>query len=115
MLPPASHGEVALHLRELFPLVEDAVFDRHMARLDRAARFVSDAEVAEADDVVSYADAAWDARLDPADFGEDVQEFRSAVIEHWDLALLHAVSDLVAADDSTRSVAGGPLTGVRAG
>jgi hypothetical protein len=115
VLPPAAHGEVALDLRELFPLVEDAVFDQRMSRLDRAARFVSDAEVAEPDDVAAYADAAWEAGLDPADFAEDVQGFRGAVIEHWDLALLSAVSDLVAADDSTRSVASGPLTGVRAG
>lgn len=115
VLPPATHGEVALDLRELFPLVDDDVFDQHMSRLDQAARFVSTAEVAEADDVAAYADAAWEAGLDPADFAADVQELRAEVIQHWDLALLDAVSDLVAADDPTGTVADSQSRDARAG
>ncbi|HXH79717.1 hypothetical protein [Nocardioides sp.] len=115
VLPAATHGEVALELRELFPLVDDDVFDQHMSRLDRAARFVSTAEVAEADDVAAYADAAWEAGLDPADFAEDVHELRAEVIQHWDLALLDAVSELVAADDATRPVGDSLPSGARAG
>ncbi|MCW2835646.1 MAG: hypothetical protein JWN68_3599 [Nocardioides sp.] len=115
VLPPATHSEVALELRELLPVIDDDVFDQHMSRLDRAARFVSAAEVADADDVAAYADAAWGAGLDPADFAEDAQELRTEVIQHWDLALLDAVSDLVAADDSTGSVAMNLSSDARAG
>jgi hypothetical protein len=101
VLAPSSHADVALELRDLFPLIEDDVFDHHLARLDRAARFVSSAETADADDTAAYDEAAWEAGLDPADFAGDVEGFRDEVIEHWDLALLEAVADLVTADGSS--------------
>ena len=104
MVSPVAHGEVAIELRELFPLLEDAPFDQWMTSLDRAARFISSAETAEADDTAAYARAAWEAGLDASDFApDDAQTFRSAVIDHWDLVLLQRVADLVSAHETTLS------------
>lgn len=115
VLAPAAHGEVALELRHLLPLVDDGVFDQHLARLERAARLVTSAETAQAADLSAYASAAWDAGLDLADFeADDVETFRISVIEHWDQALLQVVIDLVDADRSA-PVADGGSTAVRAG
>ncbi|MDH2413834.1 hypothetical protein [Nocardioides sp. CER19] len=96
-VPGANPGDVALRLHDLLPFLDDASFDRFMAKLQRDARFVTMAELAAAENTVEYADAAWAAGLDASDFpneryelGGDVvdyEAFRSAVIEHWDLDL----------------------------
>jgi hypothetical protein len=115
---PASAGEVALELRDLFPLVDDAVIDRHVAAVVRAAGHVSTVEAADACDAESYADAAWEAGLDPADVGhldgsgeelDGCAQFRTSVIEHWDL-MLHAAVQRLASEDGAWApdVSGGP-------
>ena len=114
VLAPVAHGEVALELRHLLPLVDDLVVDEHLARLERAARFVTSAETAQGADPSLYASAAWDAGLDLADVAADVEALRASVIEHWDQTLLQVVVDLVDADRSV-SVADGGGTAVRAG
>lgn len=102
VVSPAPHGDVAIELRQLFPLLEDPDFDQSMGLLDRAARFISSAETADADDSAAYAEAAWEAGLDAADFGPDgSHELRQRVIDHWDLALLRTVQELVVAHEST--------------
>jgi hypothetical protein len=111
----------------LLPWVEEAVFDRHLARLDRVARFISSAEAAESSDVNSYDDAAWEAGLDLSDFpaaaeqwsgGDaylDAETFRAAVIEYWDLELRREVADLFAAADAWTYSGPGDAAGFRAG
>jgi hypothetical protein len=103
---PARHADVALELREVVPLLDDALFDQHMAQIQRAATRVTEAETADADDTDRYADAAWGADLDVSDFPADplddtqsvtdYEAFRAAVIQHWDIELRSAVADLLA-------------------
>lgn len=111
-VPARHHGEVALELREMLPLVDDATFDEHMARIDVIAGHITALEVDEAGTEAHEA-AALAAGLDPFDFplrrpsrmsveDEDLvaaEEFRSAVIEHWDLELRREVASLVAANN----------------
>lgn len=125
--PAAGHGQVALELRHLLPNLDDAEFDAHLARLDRIAAHISSVETSDAEDPTGYLDAAAAAGLDLSDYpvaaeqaddGDahtDVAAFRSAVVEHWDTALLLAVAAIVNADIAARRLSSGATTHTRTG
>jgi hypothetical protein len=109
---PAPHGDVALELRDLVPTLDDSVFDRLFGAIARAAWLVTVGETADSDEV-AFAEAAWAAGLDRADFALSDYgdaEFRAAVVEHWDLELRIPVERLIASelgcDPALGSVAG---------